>query len=461
MLALRLHFYAGVLVGPFLVVAALSGLVYAVSPTIENVVDHHSLASASADQRVPLATQIRTATERHPDLTMSGVIPGANGANTRVLFADASLPSTSYQRVVFVDPSDGSVPDDTVQYGSTGALPLRTWIDEVHRRLHLGDAGRLYAELAASWLAPITLGGLLLWWDRSRRTRRRDEVSAPRPAASARASRGRPLLMRRHAVLGTWIALGLFVLAATGLTWSTYAGGRVSDLRKAMQWSTPALTAKPVTSATSTGADEHAGHDMTRPAGDVGAAALPDQAAPVLAAARQAGLSGPVQMTPPVAAGAPWLIKETRHSWTAGPNAVSIDPTSSAVVQRLDFATWPLAAKLTDWGIRIHMGFLFGLPNQLLLAGLAGALLVMIARGYRMWWLRRPGSRFGRPPARGALRELARRRPVATVLGGALLIAVGWAIPLLGISLLGFLLVDSLIGLVTRRTAATHSTAGG
>ena len=69
---------------------------------------------------------------------MSRVIPGANGANTRVLFADASLPSTSYQRVVFVDPSDGSVPDDTVQYGSTGALPLRTWIDEVHRRLHLG-----------------------------------------------------------------------------------------------------------------------------------------------------------------------------------------------------------------------------------------------------------------------------------------------------------------------------------
>src|SRR3546814_3422111 len=37
-LILRLHFYAGILIGPFILIAALSGGLYAMAPTIEKFV---------------------------------------------------------------------------------------------------------------------------------------------------------------------------------------------------------------------------------------------------------------------------------------------------------------------------------------------------------------------------------------------------------------------------------------
>jgi len=68
----------------------------------------------------------------HPDATTRVLLSGVKG-----IHADHTL-------AVFVDPYTGKVRGALEQYGSTGALPLRTWIDELHRDLHLGDSGRLY-----------------------------------------------------------------------------------------------------------------------------------------------------------------------------------------------------------------------------------------------------------------------------------------------------------------------------
>ncbi|MEX5270910.1 PepSY domain-containing protein, partial [Kocuria sabuli] len=42
-LLLRLHFYIGVFIGPFLLVAAVSGALYALSPQLERVVHSEAL----------------------------------------------------------------------------------------------------------------------------------------------------------------------------------------------------------------------------------------------------------------------------------------------------------------------------------------------------------------------------------------------------------------------------------
>ncbi len=52
-LLLRLHFYAGVLVAPFLLVAALSGLLYALSFQAEKVVYAHELEVPVGDATLP------------------------------------------------------------------------------------------------------------------------------------------------------------------------------------------------------------------------------------------------------------------------------------------------------------------------------------------------------------------------------------------------------------------------
>ncbi|ALO97908.1 hypothetical protein SHL15_6886 [Streptomyces hygroscopicus subsp. limoneus] len=51
---------------------------------------------------------------------------------------------------MFVDPYTGTVRSALEQHGVRGARPLRIWIDELHRDLHLGETGRLYSEPAAS-----------------------------------------------------------------------------------------------------------------------------------------------------------------------------------------------------------------------------------------------------------------------------------------------------------------------
>ena len=40
---------------------------------------------------------------------------------------------------------------------------MSTWLDGLHRHLNLGEPGRIYSELAASWLWVVALGGVCLW----------------------------------------------------------------------------------------------------------------------------------------------------------------------------------------------------------------------------------------------------------------------------------------------------------
>ncbi len=93
--------------------------------------------------------------------------------------------------------------------------------------------------------------------------------------------------------------------------------------------------------------------------------------------------------------------------------------------------------------------------NQIALAGLALALVLLILWGYRMWWQRGRGSAFGRPIPRGAWRQVSVSVLVPRV---AVVAVVGYHVPLLGIPLAGFLAVDIVLGWIgRRRTGHAHA----
>ncbi len=101
------------------------------------------------------------------------------------------------------------------------------------------------------------------------------------------------------------------------------------------------------------------------------------------------------------------------------------------------------------------MGYLFGLVNQLLLAALALGLLCVIVWGYRMWWQRRP-TRADRTAPLGSTAgagSLAAGPPLVVVVLLLVAAAVGWALPMLGISLAAFLVLD----LRSERSAALEA----
>ncbi|WP_435187711.1 PepSY-associated TM helix domain-containing protein [Streptomyces sp. bgisy126] len=439
-LLLRVHFYAGVLVAPFLLVAALSGLLYALSFQAEKVVYAHELEVPVGDTTLPLSRQVDLAREANPDGTVTAVWPGAEpGATTRVLMADPDAPEGT-SLAVFVDPYTGDVRGQLPSYGSSGALPLRTWIDGLHRDLHLGDFGRNYSELAASWLWVIALGGLLLWLGRRRKSRRALFVPEGGPASRRRT-------LSWHGSVGLWAAAGLVLLSATGLTWSRYAGENIGTVQDGLGGATPVLTA--TVGGASTGHEGHEGHGGGHTGTAEPAAQGPDMGLDrAVGAARAAGVDSPRISVVLPADGKGYVVKETDTQFPLELDSVALDPADGTVLDRLAFADYPLLAKLTRIGIDAHTGVFLGLFNQLLLAALALALVLLILWGYRMWWLRRPG----RPAARGAWRKV----PVTLLLPLAAATAlVAWFVPLLGISLLLFLAVDLALALAAKvRTRA-------
>ncbi|MFD8209103.1 PepSY-associated TM helix domain-containing protein [Streptomyces sp. NPDC059695] len=437
-LVLRLHFYAGVLVAPFLLVAAVSGLLYALSFQAEKTVYAHELEVPVGDTVLPLSRQVDLAREANPDGTVTAVWPGAEpGATTRVLMADPDVPEDT-SLAVFVDPYTGDVRGQLPSYGSSGALPLRTWIDGLHRDLHLGDLGRNYSELAASWLWVIALGGVLLWAGRRRKNRRALVLPERGPKSRRRT-------LSWHGSVGLWAALGLVLLSATGLTWSRYAGENIGTVQDGLGGATPTL------SAGANPGSEHEGHGGAHPGGttpqgpDIGL----DKA---VEAARDAGIDSPRISVALPAEGKGYVVKETDTQFPVQLDSVALNPADGTVLDRLRFDDYPLLAQLTRIGIDAHTGVFLGLFNQLALAALALALVLLVLWGYRMWWLRRPG----RPVARGTWRKV----PVTLLLPLAAATAlVGWFVPLLGLSLLLFLAVDLTLALTAKVRSRSRTTA--
>jgi len=465
-LIVRLHFYIGLFVGPFIFVAALTGTLFVITPQLENMIYAQALRTDSTGTPRPLSAQVQAAMDALDSQTTPYAVRPArgDGYNTRVMFTAPGLQSGEH-RALFVDPVTLDIRGDLVVYGTSGNLPFRTWLAYLHRSLLLGEFGRNYSELAASWLWLATLGGLFLWFIGKRRT------------SVEQASRSPRLKLRRmHGLIGIWIAIGLLFLSVTGLTWSNWAGGRIGEVRQTMGWVTPSVSSQlGAASLSSAPADEHADHGgaATAPADEHadhggGATASADEHAdhgsaataaspahhhvagmvmpisaqfdPILQTTRAAGIdSHDIEIRTPRASDQAWTVRETDRSWPTQVDAIAIDPNTMTVTSRADFATFPLVAKLIRWGIDMHMGILFGWVNQLLMATFGMALCVVVALGYLMWFKRRPAPG---APIQTVVASYTALPVYARLLAVVAAIGLGWFLPLMGASLLAFLLVD-------------------
>ena len=205
LLARRVHFMAGLLVAPFLAVLALTGLAYAFTPQINDVLYGDKLyVEAHTGSPRPLSEQVAAALAVHPDAHVTSVIPAEDPDRTaRVVLAGIEgLKQTgshfsSESLTVYVDPYTGGVNGELVTVDNRP--PAQVWLRELHGNLHLGDLGRLYSEFVASWLPFIVLGGLVLWLSKRARGRSLRTVLVPSFTAKGRA--------RNRSWHGSWVSL--------------------------------------------------------------------------------------------------------------------------------------------------------------------------------------------------------------------------------------------------------------
>ena len=346
----RLHISLGIFIGPFIFLAALSGALYAFTFLAENWVYNDILTSKNRGQTQSLEKQLEVGNQIiGKSAELFAIRPGLeNQQTTRILYLDKNLKSSQF-RTLFIDPYSLELKADLITYGSSGAMPARMWVDLFHRDLLLGKLGRWYSELAASWMWLSGITGIILFALRKKKEKNHYQQ-----------------LLNKHIALGLFSFVALVFLSITGLTWSEWAGDNISKIRNQFNWNTPSLITK-VSNLSFRNYELKTFDD-------------------VLKVARHSGIdSSFIEIKPPRKEMESWQVAEIKKFYPTQSDAVSIDPSNLEVIDQLKFDDFPVMAKLTRWGIDLHMGTLFGAFNQILVGLLSLSICLLIVTGYMLW----------------------------------------------------------------------------
>lgn len=370
-----LHNQLGILIAPFIFIASLTGLLYGLTPQLENFIYKEQLIAKhiSAQKTLPLSQQITSALTVLPTNAKIFAVrtPVTPDHTTRILY---QLPDQSnITKAIFINPYTLDVQGQLPVYGTSGVLPLRTFLDQLHRSLLFGEYGRVYSEFAASWLGVFALTGLIQWLNYRKKNK---------------STHSRNANIKLHYILGLTVLPMLFFFSITGLTWSKWAGANIAELRHSLNSDTPSLHLA-LMPTTMKMVDPHAEHQMHIDMSDQNLSNKLNlkNFDNIIEIAHQNGLSAQaLQIKPSYRKDQAWSIEEMNHRWPIQIDALAVDISNQNIVDHVKFSDFPLSAKLTRWGVDLHIGVLFGWLNQLLLVFSAGTILVLLVFSYRAWW---------------------------------------------------------------------------
>jgi uncharacterized iron-regulated membrane protein len=413
----RWHFYAGLMVIPFIIVLALSGTFFLFKPQIERWEERafQNLPTANA---VPASTQVQSALAAFPGASFHSYRLAERAGDAGMVHL--ALAEQGAMRDVFVSPQGavlGSLNPDT---------RLIEFVRRIHGQLLLGPRGSWLVELASSWAIVMIVTGLYLWWPRGRALA---GVLWPR--------RGTPL-RDLHAVTGFWVSGFALVLLLTGLPWADVWGGAFKALRTEMGW-VQGKQDWTVGGRTAT-SGEHIAHDH----GAMQAAATPSLATLDLLSARASSemLAFPVLIS--VDSNSAWTVKSDSQNRPLR-MAIRYD-NQGTELSRERFTDRHPIDQVIGYGIAWHEGALFGVVNQAIGVATTLALLTLCVAGFMLWRRRRPTGVLGAPRAPGDT-----RKPVVVAVAT---LTLALLLPLLAASLLLLWLFDLALPRLSPKAAA-------
>lgn len=399
----RWHFYAGIFCIPFVIILALTGVIYLFKPYYESWQEAQFHQLPITGERLLPNQQIQVAVDS---------IPGGK-------FLSYRLPQNPQEAVlikvqadsnwqVFVNPYTGEVVSK-----QESSWQLMNIVKTIHGELLIGNTGSILVELAACWAIVLIVTGLYLWWPRN--------ASGMAGIIYPRLRDGSRTFWRDlHAVTGIWISVLALFLLVTGLPWATVWGAALKEVR--------AFELTPVQQDwTQSRAQEHQHWGAQ-------ASEVFNLTPQVVAAAEQLQLAAPVELS---------IANAHHNSWKASSQnqnrPLRADAWLSAdgsIEKQSGFADKKLLDRAIGIGIAAHEGYLFGWFNLVLGVLTCAGLILIGVSGFILWRKRKPDSVLGAPPAMPARIGIA---VVAITLGLALFL------PLLAISLVVLLLAEFLI----------------
>ncbi|NNJ24068.1 PepSY-associated TM helix domain-containing protein [Alienimonas chondri] len=400
----RWHFFAGLLVSPIVMTAALTGGAYLFSAEISDAANSDLLfvedsgasvsaeataateASASAilanaEAAVPEGRATRLTWRFDPRRTVEvAVEPVSLGEVSK---EDLGKETGGRMATVYVNPRTAEV-----QAVSDGPLKLGGFFGvvlKIHRQLFLGRTGRILVELASCWTIVLFLTGAYLWWPR-----RREKVRGVwKPRWSAKPY---TLLRDLHAVAGIYLWPVCMTILVSGLFYTLLWGESFHLVSQQAFGTAPAVADDPV------------------PAGEEAenAAEAPDEI-PIetfsieqaVAAARSLYPDRDVTVKIPAESTGDYEVSAindyARGTYGAMESTgLKLDRRSGEAFGHDDLAD-NVRYWWHTWAYPLHVGSVLGPSSKVVWLIACLALVALPFTGLWMWWKRRPAGRSGFP----------------------------------------------------------------
>lgn len=435
-LAWRWHFYAGLFVAPFMILLALTGIIYLFKPQLDPLMYGNLLKVEPGHHRISADEQLQRIHATYPQGRIKQYLPPADAGRS----AQFVVIQDGRELNVFIDPYRGNVLGE-----QDAKLNLQAVARALHGELMIGTVGDRLVELAAGWGVMLVVSGVYLWWPRGRSS---GGVLWPRLNA-----RGRLLWRDLHAVSGFWGSILLLLMLLSGMTWTGFWGKQYAEVwnrfpdpmwnnmpksdvearslnsaaRQTVPWAVE-NTPMPMSG-------DHAEH-MQHGAASAGPAApgIALQQVVDIATARQ--IEPGYSITLPTTAEGVFTIAvfadDPRNDAT-----LHVDQYTGSVLADVRWQQYGNVARATEMGVMLHEGKLFGPINQIAILLICLMILLGSISGLVMWWKRRPQGSLGVPPLR---HDLPRWKSAMLVM---LVLAV--LFPLVGASLIVVWLFDKLL----------------
>lgn len=442
-LAWRWHFYAGLFVAPFMVMLALTGIIYLFKPQLDLLMYSSLLEVPAGHHTVPADDLLQRVKAAYPQGQVTQYLPPVNAERS----AQFVVKNAGHELNVFVDPYHGDI------LGEQDAKQnLQAIARAIHGELMIGTFGDRLIEMAAGWGVVLVVSGLFLWWPRGQAA----GILWPRLNG-----RGRVLWRDLHAVTGFWGATLLLVMLLSGMTWTGFWGkqyAQVWNVFPAAMWDnvpTSDIEARSLNSATRQTvpwamentpmpmSGDHAEH-MNHGNAHAGPAAPEVSLQDVQNIASERKVEPGYSITLPTTATGVFTIAvfadDPRNDAT-----LHVDQYTGKVLADVRFEHYGTVARATEIGVMLHEGKMFGTFNQIVVLLICLMILLSAVSGVVIWWKRRPEGKFGVPPLRHDL-------PTWKT-GVAIMLVLAVVFPLVGASLLFVWLLDRFVlPRVARRT---------
>lgn len=435
-LAWRWHFYAGLFVAPFMVLLALTGIIYLFKPQLDPLMYGHLLTVPAAERALSADEQLERAKAAYPQGRLSKYLPPADATSS----AQFVMHDGGREMTVFVDPYRGTV---------LGTQDAKNNLQAIARALHgelmIGTVGDRLVELAAGWGVMLVISGMYLWWPRGKSS---SGVLWPRFN-----TRGRVFWRDLHVVTGFWGAALLLVMLLSGMAWTGFWGKQYADLWNrfpAAMWNnvpTSDQQARVLNTSTQQTvpwamentpmpvSGDHAEH-MNHGAMHAAPAAPTISLQQVVDLATSRKVEPGYSITPPTTAEGVFTVSvfanDPRNDAT-----LHVDQYTGKVLADVRWEHYNGVARATETGVMLHEGKMFGWVNQLIVLLICLMILLSAVSGVVIWWKRRPVGGLGVPPLRHDLPKW--KTAMVIMLGLAI------AFPLVGASLIVVWALDRLL----------------